>query len=118
MTSVQVYRNLHKPGVVYSIRQSGRVIGYSSFVVLSDVTMKHPTTKSLAGIRKGNRRVCAWLRGTLVTTEPDSQLLAEPIRLLSCDPRRHDYFCDKDTGERIDSASWAILSPTGVEYMP
>lgn len=36
-----VYRNLNKPAVTYSLRQRGKVVAYACSVLLRDVTFKH-----------------------------------------------------------------------------
>lgn len=44
---VQVYRNLNKPGCLFSVRQGGRVRGYVDSIVLTDCKFKHATPKQL-----------------------------------------------------------------------
>lgn len=108
----QAYRNLNKQGVVYSLRRGGRVVGYSSCVVLTDATMKHAGAPALARIRTGAREVCAWVTGNLSDAPADTSAM----RRLSCDPKKHDCFCDSLTGERVDAASIVVLTTHGVYY--
>jgi len=111
----QAYRNLNKPGCIYSIRQAGRVIGYSDFVALTDATFKHANINAIARIRSGPREVCAWVSGTLASSHQPN---TEAMRRLSVDPKKVDYFCDQETGVRIDRASIVTLTTKGAFYLP
>jgi hypothetical protein len=110
----QAYRNLNKPGCIYSIRQSGRVVGYSDFVVLADARFKHANANALHRIRSGPREVCAWIGGTLMEDRPS---IAD-MRRFASDPKKTDYFADAITGHRIDNASLVVLTSSGAFYRP
>jgi hypothetical protein len=43
---VQVYRNLHKPGCQFSVRQGGKVRCYVDSIVLTDCKFKHASTEA------------------------------------------------------------------------
>lgn len=105
---VQVYRNLHKPGCQFSVRQSGKVLGYVDSVCLTDVRFKHATAKQLLEVRTGARQVCQWITGTL--SVPGFQLPANMQRVC-CDPKTSDGFTCQ--GLRIDSATVVVLSSAG-----
>ena len=106
---VDVYRNLNKRGVVYSVRENGFVIGYCTHIILSNVTFRHPTPADLKKIRNGNRYVCAWMTGYM---ENYRSTVGEKML---CDPKIVDYFSDLD-GRKIDYADLVFLSPTGVIF--
>jgi len=108
----QAYRNLNKQGVIYSLRQAGLVVGYASTVVLTDATMKHAGANALTRIRTGAREVCAWVSGTLSESQPDTTTM----RRLLCDPKKQPFFCDAQTGARVDCASVIVLTETGAFY--
>ena len=108
----QAYRNLNKQGVVYSLRQSGRVVGYSSSVVLVDATCKHACESALSRITTGPREVCAWVSGTLSESQPDTTTM----RRLLCDPKKQPFFADAETGARVDCASVIVLTTNGAFY--
>ena len=64
---IQLYRNLHKKGYVYSIRDksSKLVIGYTSEIILTDVTF-HVGQKGRLRVLKENRKnVHAFIEGEL-----------------------------------------------------
>lgn len=115
--ATQAYRNLNKPGVVFSIRERGKVVDYANVVILANAKCKHPNANALKRIRNGKREVCAWVSGTLIYSGEDFRQLATPgWRRLNCDPKRYDYFCDAITGERVDSASQIMLCSNGAFY--
>jgi len=108
---VQVYRNLNKPGCLFSVRQGGRVRGYVDQIVLQDATFKHATPKQLAAVRSGPRQVCQWISG-IVADVSICLLALDPALRVSCDPKKSDGFT-RD-GIRIDSASLVAITNRGV----
>lgn len=60
---VEVYRNLHRRGVVWSVRQRGRVVAHATEIMLSDAAF----VVNAAGHRRAKieqtRNVHAWIRG-------------------------------------------------------
>lgn len=120
--NVQAYRNLNKPGVQFSIRHAGRVIGYQPQVFLADVTFKHATEKQLKAVRTGNRQVCQWLKGELLqesdaTWKKHSEAIDGKWKRMSCDPKTSDGFIDTETGIRLDSVRFVRLSESGSFYV-
>lgn len=107
---VQVYRNLNKPGVQFSVRQGGKVRCYVDSVVLINARFKHATPKQLAEVRTGARQVCQWLSGTLATESTWTTSDASLTRV-SCDPKVSDGFTVN--GSQIDSAEFVSLSANG-----
>jgi hypothetical protein len=64
---VKLYRNLHKKGVVYSVQHKGKVIAYTSDMILKDVKFvvrKKGQEKVRASKRKN---VHAFITGTMMT---------------------------------------------------
>lgn len=107
---VQVYRNLNKPGVQFSVRQGGKVRCYVDSVVLIDARFKHATGKKLAEVRSGARQVCQWISGTIATDATWTTTDASLTRV-SCDPKVSDGFTVN--GSQIDSAEFVALSSNG-----
>lgn len=103
---VQVYRNLHKPGCMFSVRQGGRVRGYVDSIVLVNASFKHANPKQLAEVRSGARQVCQWITGTIAAAT-----LPGPAVRVSCDPKTSDGFTVD--GSRIDSAAVVSVSSAG-----
>lgn len=48
---MDVYRNLNKPGVTFSMRERGRVIGHTQSITLVGYTFKHATQSQQANCR-------------------------------------------------------------------
>jgi hypothetical protein len=111
---VQVYRNLNKPGVQFSVRQGGRVRCYVDSIILMDCKFKHANPKQLAEVRSGARQVCQWISGTFLgdleslSAETIAQCTGERV---SCDPKVSDGFTVN--GSQIDSAEFVSLSANG-----
>jgi len=103
---VQVYRNLHKPGYQYSIRQDGKVRLYLEFVVLRCARFKHATPKQLAEVRSGARQVCQWVSGYLSAVTIDGN-----YRRVESDPKKSDGVTID--GEKIYSCAVVQISEKG-----
>lgn len=68
---VYVYRCLHKPGYVYSIKQSGKVVGHTSNLILDDVQFKIVKSGKLKAIQTGVRNVHALINGYIKDNKSD-----------------------------------------------
>lgn len=106
---VQVYRNLNKPGCLFSVRQGGLVRGYVESIVLVDAKFKHATGKQLSAVRSGPRQVCQWISGTI--SEITLVRGDRPVMQVSCDPKTSDGFTID--GSQIDSAAIVAVSKLG-----
>lgn len=102
-----VYRNLKKPAVTYSIRQRGKVVGYTGKVVLRDCEFKHASPEQQSNCRQ-RRLVCQWVKGFVTDAVPDAAWVR-----VACDPKQVNGFCRQDTGERIDRARFIHLCEAG-----
>lgn len=103
-----VYRNLNRRDAVwYSIRNGGKVTGYSESVVLSDVRFKHATPAALSRIQNGPREVCQWVKGIVVEVAP-----AGDWEQVCGNPKTANGFVLCSTGERIDSARFCRMDAT------
>jgi len=117
---VQVFRNLHQPGVVWSIQvevESGRwlTLAHHETIIVKDVKF----VVQPAGHAKVNRikakNVHAFVRGTLVVDSDESRrLLARfarkvPIQV-SYNPYKVDRFVDKNGLKTLDCASVVLLT--------
>ncbi len=63
---MEVYRNLHLPGVWFSVRQDGLVVGHTQGVCMVDVTFVTSEAGHARMLATGQRNVHAWLRGKIV----------------------------------------------------
>lgn len=80
---VEIYRNLHKKGVVYSIRDqsSGLVIGYTSDICLKDVQFKVSQAGRQRVLREKRKNVHAVIQGTITsggTSQRGSRITYNP----------------------------------------
>ncbi len=119
---VDVYRNLNKPDVTYSVRHKGKVIDYRRSVVLANVTAKHATAKQLHAVRNLKRQVCQWLKGSLLDDDDLDDGVRDCLRTrewrrLACNPKTHDGICDSETGERVHTARYVLLDESGAYYV-
>lgn len=107
-----VHRNLAIPGCVYSVLNAGKVERRTTAILLSAARMKHATAKQRA-ICQTRRRVCQWISGVPVEM---SEAPRDGWRSLNCCPKRFNGIQDSETGERIDSASYVLLTDCGVWF--
>lgn len=103
-----VYRNLNKPGVQFSIRQRGLVVGHRGEVMIRDVRFKHANPEQQAACRQ-RRKVCQWASGLLMNPVVGNLRWVK----LCCDPKTSNGFCVEATQERLDSAEYLHLSAVG-----
>lgn len=107
---IQVYRNLHKPGVVYSIRQQGRVVAYSSEVALTGCTM-HVNFNAYRKIQVTRvREVHAWVEGYL------TQMHFYHDKIFSYNPYKYPYFYDIHSLEPVTKAPYVLFDTKGAHY--
>lgn len=66
---VEVYRNLHKKGRVYSIRQGGLVVAHTDNIVLKDCKLIVQKSGLEKYLQTGIKNVHAWVKGT-ITNDP------------------------------------------------
>lgn len=121
MARFKAYRNLNRrDGVFYSLAYKSKVIGYYQYLLLNAVDLKHANPNALQRIRSGPREVCAWMLAEKASAIPlPAQHLhksMEGMRRLSCDPKKVDHFCDAETGERVDHATFVVLCDSGTFY--
>jgi hypothetical protein len=66
---VEIYRNLHKKGIVYSIREqsSGLVIGHTSNLYLKDVRFKVSQSGRNRVLKEKRKNVHAVIQGTITS---------------------------------------------------
>ena len=108
---VEVYRNLNKEGVWYSIRQEGRVIGHADVISLKDVKF-HVGVKGNARVKKtGRKNVHAWADGYL--TNYAFARIGKKMTKVFYNPKENKSFVDKG-GKKISKARTCVLYSGGV----
>lgn len=112
---VSIYRNLHKNGPngesVYSVQQSGLVVGYTSNVRVEDATFVVRPGGRESVRSTGRKIVHAFVRGTVV---PDEDSLDGKA---TYNPYKNETFVDRFTGEELHKANVVRVCSTGVEYL-
>lgn len=116
---VFVYRNLHRKGVVYSLRSqsTGRVVGYSSDINLEDVRFRVGKAGQERVRREGKKYVHAGVVGrphSLDTSFCIALPLDEKWVKVSYNPYKNDSFVRCDTGEAVFSAIKVRITQDGV----
>lgn len=114
---VDIYRNLHLPGVMYSVRlrETGRVIGHSDSIHLTNCEFR-VNAKVRDRVRKLRRKeVHALIRGTVVGTDIGVFHASPSDNWIDVcyNPYKWDHFVDS-TGRSLASAAFVYLDGTGV----
>lgn len=128
---VAVYRNLHKPGVWYSVKalegpNRGRVIGHMRTGVLTDVTTKVRENGRQTVISTRRKNVHAFVEGNLVSSydyhprlhKPSlSQVPVNRIQgALTYNPYAAGWFYDRATKKPVHGCEQAFFTPAGIFY--
>lgn len=104
---VEVYRNLHHPGVVYSIRQRGLVVAHADRFCLSECHFHVSPSGREKVIREKKKYVHAWVLGYMAGQRGIS--VGDRV---SYNPFTHTSFMCNNAP--ITSASRARFTPKGV----
>lgn len=106
---VEVYRNLHKPGVVWSVRQDGLVIGHAKDIVVSKAQLKVSDAGRERVRREGKKNVHAFVKGFV-----SEKLHYSPTwGGLYYNPYQVESFVDFDSKEAVFTAPQVYLSSDG-----
>lgn len=110
---VEVYRNVNKKGVVYSIRQFGYVVAHATEVILlnAEFIVKQSGRKRVK--KTGRKNVHAWVKGDIVKerVKPDNGRLRARVMY---NPKKNDTFVLKGDKLMIRTAPLVILNQEGV----
>ena len=111
---VQAYRNLHHPGVTYSLRdrRSQRVVDRAGVVILSDAVFRVQPGGRARVLREKRKNVHAYVQGTVSAAGP-----ATGWRRARYNPYHLAEFVDAETGVPVHAARWARLDASGVSYI-
>lgn len=109
---VEVYRNLNRgPGVWYSVRQQGRIIGHCRGITLVGCTMVVQPAGRARVLATGRKNVHAYVRGL----PADDDLEAETWYALRYDPRKYETFVN-GYGNPCREAPVVVLGSHGAHY--
>ncbi len=76
---VKIYRNLHKPGVVYSVQQNGLVVGYASKLSLCGCEFLVSEAGRQRVIAEKRKNVHAFITGTLLHNMLNDGIATTPV---------------------------------------
>lgn len=110
---VRVYRNLHKPGVIYSVAdaRSGLVLGYADNVLLSAPSFKVSEYGRQRVLETGRKNVHAFVYGWYEGDIPARVAMQEVV---TYNPLKYTSFVRKFDETPIVSARLAHVGPEGV----
>lgn len=113
---VRVYRNLHKPGVTYSIMdcRTGLVLGYSESVLLSGVAFKVSEAGRQRVLATGQKVVHAFCEGRYEGTEQARVAMNDAV---SYNPRKYSTFVRTFDESPIHYCRVAHLGEKGVAVL-
>jgi hypothetical protein len=107
---IRIYRNLNKSGVVYSVQQAGKVIGYTTEFYLKDCTC-YVNQTAVERVRANKvREVHAWIEGYL------TGLQLPTAHRLSYNPYKSNFFYNIETYQQVVKAPYMAFNATGVHY--
>jgi hypothetical protein len=107
---VRVYRNLHKPGVVYSVWQKGRVVAHTEHIALQYCRC-YASKLAAARMRITKRKeVHAWIEG-IITTQ--NQPVSRRVRY---NAYLYDFFYDDETKQPVVKANYMLFNEKGVYH--
>ena len=109
---VEVYRNVNKKGVTYSIRQNGYVVAHATAITLLNAEFIVQKAGSKKVKLTGKKNVHAWIRGEIAKLEPSesSKLTARVVY----NPRTSKDFVVKRGKTPIKYAPCVVLDGRGV----
>lgn len=97
---VEVYRNLNKKGVVYSVRQDGLVVGHTEKIYLVDAEFIVNQSGRKRAVKEQKRNVHAFIRGYARNSGSPSGFYSQ----FTYDPFKYTGFIDKQTEQVLDKA--------------
>lgn len=108
---VEVYRNVNKKGVWYSVRQGGKVVAHVTEISLRDCVFI-VQEKGRERVKKtGRKNVHAWVEGWL--TNYAKARIGKVMEPISYNPYRSKYFRTKKA-KRVTKAESVVLYSGGV----
>ena len=105
---LRIYRNLNKPGTVFSIWQSGEVKGYTTNLTLSDCVCVVKEGQRLNVVKNKVRQVHAWIEGAVSTEQ------FTPAAMISYNPYKFAFFYNVETKAPVDKAQFMQFCTAGV----
>jgi hypothetical protein len=109
---VEVYRNINKPGVWYTIRQNGYVVAHTDELKLINAEFHVSEAGRRRVLETGRKNVHAWIRGEIVTAQGDCT--SDNMFQVIYNPKRYKTFRRPDTRKPVKKAVFVAISKYGV----
>jgi hypothetical protein len=90
---VKVYRNLHKDGYTYSVKQNGLVVAHTQELWMRDVLFYVNPTMYEKFLNTWVRQIFAYVKGYICDPPENIDYHSE----ISFNPKKHSYFYDVNT---------------------
>ena len=110
---VNVYFNLHKK--IWSVRQSGKVVGHMDRIVLKDVKWRVSPAGNAKVRREKRKNVHAYASGYICDIK-DTPNIPNTISRITYNPYKHETFVYVDNGKPCLQSDYAEL--VGVNGLP
>ncbi len=110
---VEVYRNVNKKGVTYSIRQNGYVVAHADELTILNAEFIVQKAGNKKVRKTGQKNVHAWVRGDLVDKLEPSENSKLRQRVVY-NPRKHEAFIVKKGCIPVKYAPCVVLNGQGV----
>lgn len=108
---VEVYRNVNKKGVWYTVRQHGYVVAHADEVNLVNAEFIVQPSGQKKVKKTGIKTVHAWVRGEIIKVRGESD--HEPFQV-KYNPKNMKTFTRMDTKKPIKHANFVVLRKEGV----
>lgn len=116
---VRVYRNIHKPGVVYSIQdpKTGLVLGHTEALLLANASFKVSDAGRERVRRTGSKNVHAFVEGTLT----DDLFFIEYMQMVKVlekvmyNPYMYKSFVAQENETPVTHSSLVLINCHGVQ---
>ena len=108
---VEVYRNVNKKGVWYTIRQQGYVVAHADEVNLINAEFVVQPAGQKKVKKTGIKNVHAWIKGEIIKVRGEQN--SRPFQV-KYNPKKMKTFTRSDTGKSIRHANFVVLSKEGV----
>lgn len=110
--TVEVYRNINKKGITYSIRQNGYVVAHATALTLLNAEFVVQKAGNKRVKKTGRKNVHAWVRGEIADLRPsDSGKLTQRVVY---NPKLGKDFVVKRGKTPIKYAPCVVLNDKGV----
>lgn len=109
---VRVYRNLHKDGYVYSIRQHGLIVGHTSELNLKNCRFIVNQFGRNKVIKEKRKNVHAYIEG-LISNKVNNNCV---LSLVSYNPYKNNQFVCVESGNSVLEADFVLIKNDKIAF--